>query len=158
MYAKIALGNVRKSFRDFSVFFLTLAFGVCVFYAFGSITDQAAVIQMGEDQRSMVQALADILSGLSVSEATKRLLLQAKQEGWGSAATKYRLRDWLVSRQRFWGAPVPAIHCQHCGVVPVPYQDLPVRLPAMHESDVSKMCGSDAMSPLQRSEFDRFQV
>ena len=98
------------------------------------------------------------LSGLSVSEATKRLLLQAKQEGWGSAATKYRLRDWLVSRQRFWGAPVPAIHCQHCGVVPVPYQDLPVRLPAMHESDVSKMCGSDAMSPLQRSEFDRFQV
>ena len=66
MYARIALGNVRKSFRDFSVFFLTLAFGVCVFYAFGSITDQAAVIQMAEDQRSMVQALADILSGLSV--------------------------------------------------------------------------------------------
>ena len=66
MYARIALGNVRKSFRDFAVFFLTLAFGVCVFYAFGSITDQAAVIQMGEDQRSMVQALADILSGLSV--------------------------------------------------------------------------------------------
>ena len=58
MYARIALGNVRKSFRDFSVFFLTLAFGVCVFYAFGSITDQAAVIQMAEDQHSMVQALA----------------------------------------------------------------------------------------------------
>ncbi len=51
MYARIALGNVRKSFRDFSVFFLTLAFGVCVFYAFGSITDQAAVIQMAADQR-----------------------------------------------------------------------------------------------------------
>ena len=66
MYAKIALGNVRKSFRDFSVFFLTLAFGVCVFYAFGSITDQAAVIQMAEDQRRMVQTLSDILSGLSV--------------------------------------------------------------------------------------------
>ena len=66
MYAKIALGNVRKSFRDFSVFFLTLAVGVCVFYAFGSITDQAAVIQMAADQRRMVQALSDILSGLSV--------------------------------------------------------------------------------------------
>lgn len=66
MYAKIALGNVRKSFRDFSVFFLTLAFGVCVFYAFGSIADQAAVIQMAADQRRMVQALSDILSGLSV--------------------------------------------------------------------------------------------
>lgn len=66
MYAKIALGNVRKSFRDFSVFFLTLAFGVCVFYAFGSITDQAAVIDMAEDQRRMVQALSDILTDLSV--------------------------------------------------------------------------------------------
>lgn len=66
MYAKIALGNVRKSFRDFSVFFLTLAFGVCVFYAFGSINDQAAVIDMAADQRRMVQSLADILSGLTV--------------------------------------------------------------------------------------------
>lgn len=66
MYAKIALGNVRKSFRDFSIFFLTLAFGVCVFYAFGSITDQAAVIQMAEDERRMVEALSDILGGVSV--------------------------------------------------------------------------------------------
>ena len=66
MYAKIALGNVRKSFRDFSVFFLTLVFGVCVFYAFGSITDQAAVIDMAEDQRRMVQSLSSILTGLSV--------------------------------------------------------------------------------------------
>lgn len=66
MYAKIALGNLRKSVRDFSIFFLTLAFGVCVFYAFGSITDQAAVIQMAEDQRRMVQALSDILGGVSV--------------------------------------------------------------------------------------------
>ena len=66
MYAKIALGNVRKSFRDFSVFFLTLAFGVCVFYAFGSITDQTAVLQMADDQRRMVEALVDILGGVSV--------------------------------------------------------------------------------------------
>lgn len=66
MYAKIALGNVRKSFRDFSIFFLTLAFGVCVFYAFGSITDQAAVIQMAEDERRMVEALSDMLGGVSV--------------------------------------------------------------------------------------------
>ena len=71
MYAKIALGNVRKSFRDFSVFFLTLAVGVCVFYAFGSITDQTAVIQMAADQRRMVQGLADILSGpLRVSSSS----------------------------------------------------------------------------------------
>lgn len=66
MYARIAIGNVRKSFRDFSVFFLTLAFGVCVFYAFGSINDQAAVIGLAADQRSMVQSLSGILSGLNV--------------------------------------------------------------------------------------------
>lgn len=66
MYAKIALGNVRKSFRDFSVFFLTLAFGVCVFYAFGSINDQAAVLQMAEDERRIMGTLTGMISGLSV--------------------------------------------------------------------------------------------
>ncbi|MBM6775606.1 FtsX-like permease family protein [Olsenella profusa] len=66
MYAKIALGNVRKSFRDFAVFFLTLAFGVCVFYAFGSINDQAAVIGLAEDERTLVETLVGILNGLTV--------------------------------------------------------------------------------------------
>ncbi len=66
MYVKLALGNVRKSIRDFSVFFLTLAFGVCVFYAFGSITDQTAVLDMRQDQREVVEALMGILGGVSV--------------------------------------------------------------------------------------------
>lgn len=66
MYAKIALGNVRKSIRDFSVFFLTLAFGVCVFYAFASINDQTAVMELTQDERDTVQALMDILSGINV--------------------------------------------------------------------------------------------
>lgn len=68
MLLKIAFGNVRKSFRDFSVFFLTLAFGVCVFYAFGSITTQAAAIDLMEDQRDTVQVLADTLQSVSVFE------------------------------------------------------------------------------------------
>lgn len=66
MLIKLALGNVRKSIRDFSVFFLTLAFGVCAFYAFGSLSDQAAVIQMTSDQRASVQSLMGIFSGVSV--------------------------------------------------------------------------------------------
>lgn len=66
MYARIALGNVRKSFRDFSVFFLTLAFGVCVFYAFGSIRKQTAVIDLASDQRRIVEGVVDILNGVSV--------------------------------------------------------------------------------------------
>lgn len=66
MYARIALGNVRRSFRDFSVFFLTLVFGVSVFYAFGSITEQTAVLNLMADQRAIVESLVGILSGVSV--------------------------------------------------------------------------------------------
>ena len=64
-------------------------------------------------------------SGKSVDAAIAWL----EEAGKGEAATTYRLRDWLISRQRMWGAPIPIIYCDQCGVVPVPYADLPVRLP-----------------------------
>jgi leucyl-tRNA synthetase len=57
----------------------------------------------------------------------------AKQQGFGESAVTYRIRDWGVSRQRFWGAPVPIIYCDKCGMVPVPYEDLPVVLPQTAE-------------------------
>src|SRR5713101_6691136 len=54
---------------------------------------------------------------------------QAKAQGFGEAAVTFRIRDWGISRQRFWGAPVPIIYCPNCGTVPVPYDQLPVVLP-----------------------------
>lgn len=67
--------------------------------------------------------------GLTSEEARKAIINKLVKEGKGEHRTNYRLRDWLVSRQRYWGAPIPVIHCEHCGAVPVPYKDLPVKLP-----------------------------
>ena len=72
---------------------------------------------------------SDFLNGLDVEEAKSRVIARLEEMGVGKGTTQYRLRDWLVSRQRYWGCPIPAIHCESCGVVPVPDKDLPVELP-----------------------------
>jgi leucyl-tRNA synthetase len=66
---------------------------------------------------------------MSVDEAKAAIIAKAENEGWGEGQTQYRLRDWGVSRQRYWGTPIPIIHCQFCGVLPVPRPQLPVKLP-----------------------------
>ena len=67
--------------------------------------------------------------GLPWEEAKERIIADVESKGWGHARVNYRLRDWLVSRQRSWGPPVPVIHCPSCGEVPVPADQLPVELP-----------------------------
>ncbi|VVP43762.1 Leucine--tRNA ligase [Pseudomonas fluorescens] len=67
--------------------------------------------------------------GLTVTQATQAIVAALVERGMGEEATTWRLRDWGISRQRYWGTPIPIIRCEHCGDVPVPYSDLPVVLP-----------------------------
>lgn len=82
-----------------------------------SFTDYGVLINSGE------------WGGKTSAEAIAEMAAYAQEKGFGEAAVTYRIRDWGVSRQRFWGAPVPIIYCDKCGTVPVPYDQLPVLLP-----------------------------
>ena len=69
------------------------------------------------------------IDGMSIDDAKAAVIARGEAEGWGEGQTQYRLRDWGVSRQRYWGTPIPIIHCEFCGVLPVARADLPVVLP-----------------------------
>lgn len=75
------------------------------------------------------------LDGLYMEEAKKKVIAWMEEKGIGEGKVNYRLRDWLISRQRYWGTPIPMIHCERCGIVPVPYEQLPVELPTLRDVD-----------------------
>lgn len=83
-------------------------------------------------------------NGVDSDKAREGILDKLERIGKGGKKVNYRLRDWLVSRQRYWGCPIPIIHCEHCGEVPVPVEDLPVKLP--HNVDFTP----DGKSPLSK--------
>jgi leucyl-tRNA synthetase len=94
----------------------------------GELTDP---VFAGDDAYTGPGALVNsqFLDGLTVDAAKAAVISRAESESWGQGTTVWRLRDWGVSRQRYWGTPIPVIHCGSCGVVPVPRDQLPVRLP-----------------------------
>lgn len=80
-------------------------------------TDDGLLVDSGE------------FSGLTSIEAREKMIAWLRKEGLGKKVVNYKMRDWVFSRQRYWGEPIPLIHCDKCGVVPVPEKDLPVKLP-----------------------------
>jgi leucyl-tRNA synthetase len=86
--------------------------------------------------------------GTDVSESVQAVTSWAEDQGWGDARVNYRLHDWCISRQRYWGPPIPIIHCEACGPVAVPAEDLPVLLPRVEDFKPDE----SGVSPLARVE------
>jgi leucyl-tRNA synthetase len=93
----------------------------------GKLADAATQAEAFTDDGIVEQSGA--FSGLPSEEARRVMIAKAEKDGFGKGAITYRLKDWGISRQRYWGTPIPMIHCPKCGVVPVPEKDLPVILP-----------------------------
>jgi leucyl-tRNA synthetase len=89
--------------------------------AFVAHTDDEVLVNSGE------------FNGLSAPEGKRAITVWLEERGLGEAAIGYRLRDWLLSRQRYWGCPIPIVHCETCGIVPVPAEHLPVLLPEIDD-------------------------
>ncbi|MBI2600946.1 leucine--tRNA ligase [Candidatus Daviesbacteria bacterium] len=93
----------------------------------GDKTDITSESQVQEDEGVMINS--DFLDGMDIHKATVKIMDYLEEKGWGKRVTTYHLRDWLISRQRYWGPPIPIIYCNKCGTVAVPEKDLPVELP-----------------------------
>jgi leucyl-tRNA synthetase len=94
--------------------------------------DGALAVEPGMTQAFVEDGVVEnsgVWSGLASEEARQRMSAHAERHGFGKAAVTYRIKDWGISRQRYWGTPIPVIHCPGCGVVPVPEGQLPVLLP-----------------------------
>jgi leucyl-tRNA synthetase len=103
------------------------AFDLPIRVVVASETDPAVTGEATADDGAHVNS--GNLDGLGKADAIAKIISELEAKKLGKPATNYRLRDWLISRQRFWGTPIPIIHCPSCGEVPVPIDQLPVKLP-----------------------------
>ena len=107
----------------------------------GDISEEAFT-----DIESGTMINSGFLNGLTVSEAIKSIISYLEDKGIGTGKVNFKLRDWVFSRQRYWGEPIPIIHCPTCGMVAVPYEELPLRLPDVENFEP----GQDGESPLAK--------
>jgi leucyl-tRNA synthetase len=98
--------------------------------ASGEADPDAAYVAHSDDE---VLVNSGAFTGLSSPEAKRAIVASLEERALGRSAVNYRLRDWLLSRQRYWGCPIPMIHCERCGIVPVPESELPVLLPEVDD-------------------------
>ena len=88
-----------------------------------------------------------ILDGLTVEEAKKKITAYLEEKGIGHAKVNYKLRDWVFSRQRYWGEPIPVVYCEKCGWVPLPESELPLRLPEVESYEPTDN-GESPLAPM----------
>ena len=98
------------------------------------------------DCETGIMVNSGFLDGLPVEEAKKKIVAWLAEKGIGEEKVTYKLRDWVFSRQRYWGEPIPIVHCEHCGYVPLPEDQLPLRLPEVESYEPS----DDGSSPLAK--------
>ena len=108
----------------------------------GDVTKEAFVAK--DDSAIMVNS--GFLNGMTVKEAIPAMKKYAVEQGWGHEKVNYKLRDWVFSRQRYWGEPIPLVNCEKCGWVPVPEEQLPVVLPQVESYEPT----DDGESPLSK--------
>jgi leucyl-tRNA synthetase len=126
-------GSPGHDQRDFE---FATKYGLPIRRVVAASVDQASLPVVGEaDTITGVTVNSRFLDGLTTEQAIAEVIRRAEAAGWGRGTVQYRLRDWGVSRQRYWGTPIPIIHCATCGAVPVPRDQLPVVLPEDIEFD-----------------------
>lgn len=113
--------------------------------------DIIPVIEGGDIEKEVytgdgVHINSGFLDGLNKKDAIEKVIEYLKEKGVGEKAVQYKMKDWAFNRQRYWGEPIPIIHCEHCGDVAVPYEELPLRLPEVTNFEV----GTDGESPLAK--------